>query len=132
MGIFKQIQGAVNSILPTLYNDEELTTMIMWRRFLDSDYDEDEGVNVDSYTDFANIAAIRVEKEVGSTNAGRAYPPGPWALSSGVVQYLFQFGDVPLGVSIRDLIVEGSITYNVKKIYPVFDLIVKVDVIGYA
>lgn len=131
MGIFKQIQGAVNSILPTLYNDEDLTTTITWRRFKDSSFDPDEGVNVDTYTNFANISAIRVEKEIGSKDAGRTYPPGPYAISSGDVQYLFQFDDVPEGASIRDLLVDGSITYNVKKIYPVFGLIVKVDVIGY-
>jgi hypothetical protein len=50
------------------------------------------------------------------------------------VQYLFQFADVPTDASIRDLVVDNEthITYNVKKIYPVFGLIVKVDVIGYA
>ena len=132
MAIFKQIQGAVNSILPTLYNDTDLTTIITWKKFKASVYNETEGVNEDSYTSFSNIAAIKVEKEVGSTNAGRAFPPGPWAVASGDVQYLFQFDDVPDGASIRDLIVDGDITYNVKKIYPVFGLIVKVDVVGYA
>ena len=132
MTIFGQIQSAVNSILPRLYTDTQLTTIITWKKFKSSVYNEEEGVNEDAYTDFTKIAAIKVEKEVGSTNAGRTFPPGPWAISSGEVQYLFQFADVPDGASIRDLIVDGSITYNVKKIYPVFGLIVKVEVIGYA
>lgn len=132
MGIFKQIQGAVNSILPTLYNDEDLTTIITWKKFKESTFDANEGVNVDSYTDYKEISAIKVEREIGSKNAGRTFPPGPWSIASGDVQYLFQFDDIPDGASIRDLIVDGSITYNVKKIYPVFGLIVKVDVVGYA
>lgn len=132
MGIFKQIQGAVNSILPTLYTDEDLTTIITWKKFKASVFNETEGVNEDTYTDFANISAIKVEREIGSKNAGRTFPPGPWAVASGDVQYLFQFEDVPDGASIRDLIVDGDITYNVKRIYPVFGLIVKVEVMGYA
>ena len=132
MAIFKQIQGAVNSILPSLYNDEDLTTTITWKRFKSSEFNESEGVNEDTYTNFANIAAIKVERETGATSAGRHWPPGPYGLASGDVQYLFQFDDVPENASIRDLIVDGDITYNVKKIYPVFGLIVKVDVVGYA
>lgn len=132
MSIFKQIKGAVNSILPSLYSDPELTTTITWKKFKSSVYNEEEGVNEDAYTNFTGIAAIKVEKEIGSTNAGRTFPPGPWAVASGEVQYLFQFGDVPDGASIRDLIVDGAITYNVKRIYPVFGLIIKVEVIGYA
>ena len=136
MAIFKQIQGAVNSILPTLYDDEDLTVDITWKRFKGSVFNEDEGVNEDTYTDFTDISAIKVEREMGSKDSGRTFPPGPWSIASGDVQYLFQFGDVPEGASIRDLIVEvvggQTITYNVKKIYPVFGLIVKVDVLGYA
>ncbi len=134
MAIFKQIQGAVNSILPSLYTDEDLTTDITWKKFKSSEFVEEEGANVDAYTNFTNIKAIKVEREIGSTNPGRAFPPGPWAIASGDVQYLFQFADVPDGASIRDLVIDNEthITYNVKKIYPVFGLIVKVDVIGYA
>lgn len=134
MGVFSQIQGAVNSILPTLYTDDDLTTDITWKKFTGSVFNEEEGVNEDSYRDYTSIAAIKIEREMGSKNAGRTFPPGPWAIASGDVQYLFQFADVPADASIRDLVVdnETNIVYNVKKIYPVFGLIVKVDVIGYA
>lgn len=134
MGIFSQIQGAVNSILPQLYEDEDLTTIVTWKVFSSSVFNEDTGVNEDTYADTTGIKAIKVEKEIGSTNPGRAFPPGPWAIASGEVQFLFQHGDVPANASIRDLIVDGDtgITYNVKKIYPVFNLIVKVGVEGYA
>jgi len=132
VGIFDQIQGAVNSILPTLFEDEGLTSLVTWKKFTDSVFDEGHGVNVDTYVDTKDISAIRIEKEIGASNAGRIYPPGQWATTTGDVQYLFQFADVPDGASIRDLVVEGGITYNVKKIYPVFGLIVKVDVLGYA
>ena len=131
MGIFGQIQNAVNSILPQLYTDEQLTTTVTWRKFAGSSFNEASGVNEDTYTD-STIKAIKVEKEVGSTNAGRSYPPGPWSMASGDIQYLFKHESVPEGASIRDLIVEGDMTYSVKKIYPVFGLIVKVEVEGYA
>lgn len=132
MGIFAQIQSAVDSILPQLYEDDDLTSVVVWKKFADSNFDEDEGVNVDSYTDYEDIKAIRVEKEIGSNSPGRTYPPGPWSMASGEVQFLFQYDSVPVGASIRDLIVDGSLTYSVKKIFPVFGLIVKVDVEGYA
>jgi hypothetical protein len=134
VAIFSQIQGAVNSILPSLYTDEDLTTSVTWKKFVGSVFNEEEGVNEDSYKDFTKINAIKIEREMGSRNAGRTFPPGPWAISSGDVQYLFQFADVPTDASIRDLVIDNEthITYNVKKIYPVFGLIVKVDVIGYA
>ena len=132
MAIFSQIQSAVNSILPRLYTDPGLTTIITWKKFTSSEFDEDEGVNIDTYTDFTGIAAIKVEKEIGSGNAGRTYPPGQWNLASGDVVYLFQFDDVPANASIRDLIVEPGFNYSVKKIWPVFGLIVKVEVEGYA
>jgi hypothetical protein len=132
MGIFAQIQSAVDSILPQLYEDDDLTSVVVWKKFTSSDFDEDEGVNVDVYTDYEDIKAIKVEKEIGSNSPGKTYPPGPWSMASGEVQYLFQHDDVPEGASIRDLIVDGSFTYSVKKIFPVFGLIVKVDVEGYA
>jgi hypothetical protein len=131
MGIFGQIQNAVNSILPQLYSDDQLTTQVTWKKFSGSEFNESAGMNEDTYTE-SSITAIKVEKEVGSTNAGRAFPPGPWAIATGDVQYLFRHDDVPDGASIRDLIVDGDLTYSVKKIYPVFNLIVKVEVEGYA
>lgn len=132
MAIFGQIKSAVNSILPQLYGDAELTTTITWKKFADSEFDEDEGVNVDTYTDYTDIKAIKVEKEVGTTNPRTSYPTGIWGMASGDVVYLFQDASVPDGASIRDLIIDGSYTYSVKKIFPVFNLIVKVEVQGYA
>jgi hypothetical protein len=132
MGIFSQIQAAVDSILPQLYEDEDLVSIVTWKTFSDSSFDESQGVNVDTYVDYPDIAAIKVEKEIGSTNPGRSYPSGTWAMASGDVVYLFRHQHVPSGASIRDLIVEGEYTYSVKKIFPVFNLIVKVEVEGYS
>ena len=132
MGMFAQIRSSVNSILPSLFGDEDLRTLVTWKKFAGSTFNESRGVNEDTYTDYASISAIKVEKEVGTRDAGRAFPPGPWGMASGEVMYLFQDGDVPAGASIRDLIVDGDYTYSVSKIYPVFNLIVKVEVEGYA
>jgi hypothetical protein len=135
MGIFAQIQSAVDSILPQLYEDEDLTTIVTWRKFSDSDFDEDAGVNVDTYTDFTNITAIKVEKEVSSRSLWQTgQTSGSWGIASGDVIFLFRDQHVPEGVSIRDLIVDNDTgyTYSVKKIFPVFNLIVKVEVSGYA
>jgi len=132
VGIFAQIKNSVNTILPRLFSDEDMVTLVVWKKFKDSAFDDTEGVNVDTYTDFKDVPAIKVEKEIGSRNPGMTFPPGPWSISSGDIVYLFQDKDVPSGASIRDLVIDGSITYSVKKIFPVFGLIVKVEVEGYA
>jgi len=136
MGIFAQIQSAVNSILPQLYEDEDLVTVVTWKRFAGSVFNESEGVNQETYTDFTNISAIKVEKTVGarrfSQNSAVNEVARAWDLTSGDVVYLFRHENVPTGVSVRDLIVDGAVTYSVKKVFPVFNLIVKVEVEGYA
>ena len=131
MGIFAQIQGAVDSILPQLYEDEDLVTVITWRRFAGSVFNESQGVNEETYADFTDINAIKVEKEIG-TRQWQGNVQGDWDIASGDVVYLFRHQHVPADVSVRDLIVDGSFTYSVKKIFPVFNLIVKVEVEGYA
>lgn len=136
MTLFSQIKNSVNSILPRLYSDPDLTTEITWKVFKDSVFDESMGVNVDTYTDYTKIQAIRVEKEIGASKFG-GYNTGSLAsqfgVGSGDTVYLFKFDDVPTAASIRDTIVEpNGMKYSVKKIYPVFGLIVKVEVKGYA
>ena len=132
MGIFAQIQSAVDSILPQLYEDEDLVNRVTWKVFSDSEFDEDQGVNVDTYTDHTDIPAIKVEKQVGTRDMWRGNTTGLLSIASGDVVYLFRDSGVPTGSSIRDLIIDGSFTYSIKKIWPVFGLIVKVEVEGYS
>ena len=132
MGIFAQIQSAVDSILPQLYEDEDLVTVVTWRRFAGSTFNESQGINEETYTDFTSIRAIKVEKEVGTRRWQQGTTGAVWDLTSADVVYLFRFEHVPSDVSVRDLIVDGANTYSVTKIYPVFGLIVKVEVAGYA
>lgn len=135
MSIFSQIQNSVNSILPTLFEDEGLTTIVTWKKFVSSEFDEDQGINVDTYKDYKSIRAIKVEKEMyGQGNYLAANVASQMGVSLGDNIYLFKASDVPTGASIRDVIVESSIgmQYAVKRIYPVFGLITKVEVQGYA
>jgi len=90
------------------------------------------GVNEETYTDFSDISAIKVEKTVGTKRWQQGNTGAVWDLSSGDVVYLFRDQNVPSNVSTRDLIVDGGNTYSVTKVYPVFGLIVKVEVEGYA
>lgn len=136
MGIFSQIQSAVDSILPQLYEDDDLVTIVTWRRFAGSAFNEVLGVNEETYTNFPNIRAIKVEKVVGARRFNQSNAANEvmrtWDLTSGDVVYLFRHQYVPSDVSTRDLIVDGVNTYSVKKVFPVFNLIVKVEVEGYA
>ena len=72
-----------------------------------------------------------IEKEIGSIQT-KTTPPGPWMMAVGDVVYLFQYDDIPSGASIRDKLIDGDYTYGVKRILPVFNLITKVEVKGYA
>jgi len=129
MGLFGQVKNSVNSILPGLFSDPDLAISVTWKVFSGSVFDEDQGVNVETYTDYV-LSAIRIEKEIGSIQT-KSVPPGPWMMSIGDVVYLFKSSDLPSGVSIRDGLVDGEYTYGVKRILPIFNLITKVEVKGY-
>lgn len=129
MGMFAQIKNSVNSILPSLYNDEDLRVMITWKKFSASVFNESTGVNEETYVDHI-IAAIRIEKETqGMTTGARS---GGVPITVGDLVYLFQGPDVPEGATTRDIIVEGNYAYQIESIYPVFGLVTKVEVRGYA
>jgi len=130
MGFFSQIQNSVNSELTRLFNDPDLPIDITWKKFLDSEFDADLGINVTTYTDY-ELKAIRIEKEIGGIQT-KTTPPGPWSMALGEVVYLFKHTAIPSGASIRDNIVDGDYTYGIRRILPVFDLITKVEVKGYA
>lgn len=135
MSIFSQIRSSVNSILPSLFGDDDLTTTVTWKVFVSDEFDESQGINVDTYRDYAGIKAIKVEKEMhGSGNYLAANVASQMGITLGDNVYLFQADDIPTGASIRDVIVETDygMQYSVKKIFPVFGLITKVEVQGYA
>lgn len=130
MGIGSSITNAVNSILPSLYSDDVLSTSVTWKRFSDSGFDEAKGYNVETYDDFT-VTAIRLEKEASARTTLQT-PPGANAITLGDIVYMFRYPDLPDGISTKDLIVDGSFVYQVEKIIPVFDLVTKVEVRGYA
>lgn len=129
MGMFGQIRNSVNSILPRLYEDPELVTNITWRKYSGSAWNDAEGYAEETYVDYA-IAAIKLEKENKSATSGTRSTGV--SMSIGDVVYLFQYTDLPDGISTRDVIVENGYSYSVEKIYPVFELVTKVEVKGYA
>lgn len=132
MGIFSQVKSSTNSILPKFFDDPDLVVSVTWKVFGGSTFDEAQGINVETFTDYS-LDAIRIEKEIGTFRANQAVaPPGPWMMATGETVYLFKYEDVPSGASIRDFVVDGSYTYGIRKILPVFNMIVKVEVKGYA
>lgn len=130
MGFFSQIKSSVDSVLVKLFADPDLPVTVTWKVFTGSDWSEEEGINIETYSS-STIQAIRVEKEVGSMQT-KAVPPGPWLMAMGDVVFLFKSGDVPAGAGIRDLLIDGEYTYGIRRILPIFDLITKVEVKGYA
>lgn len=134
MSIFGQIQSSVNSILPSLFTDMELTTNVTWKVFQNSEFDENLGYNVDTYKEYKNIRGIRIEKEQrGSSNYLVNAATSQLGVALGESVYLFQYPDIPVGASLRDILyeVDTSMQYRVSKIFPVFGLITKVEILGY-
>jgi len=135
MSIFAQIKSSVNSILPSLFDDPDLTTMVTWKRFENSAFNENTGVNEDTYKDFKSIPAIRVDKDISTSKfVQNRLSASQMGLAVGDNAYLFEADSVPEGASIRDIIIEEStgMRYSVKRINPVFGLITKIEVKGYA
>lgn len=130
MGIFSQITRAVESILPKLFDDEDLAVDITWKLFESAVFNPDTQVNEETYSE-STITAIRIKKDIGSMRS-RQLPPGPWNMAVGDVVFLFQSDDVPSGASIKDLIIDAGYSYGVEKITPIFGLITQVEVKGYA
>ena len=129
MGMFGQIRNSVNSILPKLYSDEELTVDVTWKKFSSDNWDSGLGVNVASYVSYT-VTAIKLEKELKPAVSGGRASGVSMAVSD--VLYLFQYDDLPDDISNRDVIVENGNEYQVDKIHPVFGLVIKVEVKGYA
>jgi hypothetical protein len=127
--MFSQIKRSVNSILPSLYNDDELATNITWRKFSGSVFNENTGVNEETYTEHT-VRAIRIEKETQGMATGRT--SGGVSIIVGGVVYMFKGPDIPDGASTRDIIVDSGYAYAIEKITPVFGLVTKVEVRGYA
>ena len=130
MGFFSQITRAVDSILPKLFDDDELAVDITWRLFESAVFNPDTQVNEETYTE-STIAAIRLKKDIGGMRY-RQLPPGPWNMAVGDVVFLFQSDNIPSGASIKDLIVDAGYSYGIEKITPIFGLITQVEVKGYA
>lgn len=129
MGMFAQIKASVNSILPSLYNDDDLAIDVTWRKFTGSVFNETTGVNDETYTEYT-IRAIRIQKETQGMSTGRA--SGGVPITVGDVAYLFKGPDLPEGASTRDIIVDTGYSYAIDKIVPIFGLVTQVDVRGYA
>lgn len=131
MGIGAQIKASVKSILPQVFNDEDLNTKVTWRKFSESTFDATAGYNVDTYKNYV-IYGLKVEHMQGIGSGKGGYLPGMDAtgIEYGMVSFLFRTADLPSGRSIRDRILDGDTVYRIKNFYPIMDLITKVDVEG--
>ena len=130
MGMFGQVKSAINSILPKLFTDEDLTTSVIWKRFESSDWNDLQGLNVDTYTEFP-LTSIK-PRSMTELQRSVVFPSLGRTKFSNDSDYIFQYGDMPSGATNKDLLVEGGSIYQVEKISPVFGLIVCVSVKGYA
>ena len=131
MGMLDPVLSSYLAHLDILFDDGNYIRDVTWKRFKESVYDETEGVNVEAYDDF-DLQAVRIDKEIGVGTTARQYPPGSWKLPTGDVLYVFKTADLPDDIGTRDLIVDGPLQYGVERINPSGQVIMIVDVRGYA
>ena len=130
--MLEQIQQAVTSILPRLYEDGNLTRDITYRVFNGTSFDTDKGYNVEQWTSYS-VKAIPLEAALtGRKVSPVAFSAVNTALQRGNTVFMFRTADLPDKVSLRDTIVDDITTYNIFKITPVFGIITLVEVVSNA
>lgn len=128
--MFRQIQSAVNSILPKLFEDDGLYVEVTYKKFVSDTFDPAQGFNVEQYTDH-EVRAIRLAATISITKRGGIrYDPGTLSMQRGECVFMFQPGDLPSGLSLRDVIVQDGRNYAILNIENIFGLALKIQASG--
>lgn len=124
MGFFGAIKKPTKTILNQIFADQELSSVVTYRKFTGQTFDDSVGYNVDTF-DESSITVVELKhgQESVFVQVGE--------VQVGDVLFLFKFDDFPLGYSLKDQIQDSTGNlYNLKKITPIFELAVVVTVDG--
>jgi len=124
MGLFSQIEGPVRAVLDDLFADEDLRDTIMYRKYSGQSFDDTVGHNVNTFSE-SSVYAIRLR------HTHRSALAGVLNIQIGDELYMFRYDDLPIGLSLKDEIVdENGVTQKVKQIQPIFGLATAITIEG--
>ena len=117
MGLFGSVLPPIQSLLAELTSDPALIVAITYKRFDSQKFNVSLGHNVNVYTDYSISGGIRLKHNARSAFVSTA------EVDAGDQVFMLKAPDVPLNVSLKDLIVdEHGDTLKVKAIDNIFDL----------
>lgn len=127
--ITSRVVSATISMMDKLFLDPNLYRDVTWKKFVSSTYNSSLGYNVDSYTE-TSLKGVKLDNTRNTWPSG--YPSGfdGSGLEAGDTVFFFKTSELPSSISIRDMIIEGTISYRVKSIIPIVGVITQVNVQG--
>ena len=128
--MFKIIKKQANALLKKLFNDTELTTDVVYKKFESSTYDEMTGKNVSTYSDYA-ITTIRSNTALEAQGASSVL--SAIGFDAGEMFFFIRAEDIPRdnlysSEILKDYVVADNRDYQIKKRVPIFDIFAKVQV----
>lgn len=109
------VKAAIKSVLSQLFNDGSLAIPITYKLHQGVSHDSTLGRNVTAFQD-STIAAIDVRKETNYV------PQSQLPFNIERVSYLVRAEDCPSGMSARDKIVVGGVSYQISQVRDYFGL----------
>jgi len=123
-----QIMRGIGSVEKQLFGDPTLQVQVVWRVFTKAEFDPERRMNVERYIEYP-VTMIRFQKKEESALM-KNLPAGIGGLITGSFEYAIQSAKAPSGISIRDLIVEGTKIYAITKIHNVMNRFILVSIQG--
>jgi len=123
-----QIMRGIGSVEKQLFGDPTLQVQVVWRVFTKAEFDPERRMNVERYIEYP-VTMIRFQKKEESALM-KNLPAGIGGLITGSFEYAIQSAKAPYGISIRDLIVEGTKIYAITKIHNVMNRFILVSIQG--
>jgi len=123
-----QIMRGVNTIEKQVFGDKNLQIAVTWRVFTKAEFDPEKRMNVERYIEYP-VTMIRFQKKEESAMM-KNLPAGIGGLITGSFEYAVKCANAPSGISIRDLIVEGSKIYAVTKLHNIMNRFILISIQG--
>lgn len=126
---FARIQNKAGSFLSRVMNSGA-ETHITYKLFVSSDFDDETGMNVDTYSEY-EVPAIRVDASLQAQLASTIL--AGVSFNSGEIIYMIQSKELPREDVyspniLKDYIQDGTVERQIKNAVPIFDILVKVQV----
>lgn len=126
---FSKLQSKAGSFLDKILKSGAESTVV-YKLFQSSDYDDDTGMNVDTYSEY-EIEAIRVDASLQAQWASTIL--AGVSFNAGEIIYIVKHSDMPRTDVystdiLKDYITDNDMDRQIKNAIPIFDILVKIQV----